>query len=98
MLVEFADFADCNENGSPDAFDIAYGISEDNNRDGVPDECGVSCTGDFNGDGIVDGADLTALLGTWGEDGAADLNGDGLIDGADLTILLGAWGPCSIVF
>ena len=52
------------------------------------------CTGDFNGDGVVDGADLTILLGGWGT-AAGDLNGDGNTDGADLTILLGAWGLCS---
>ena len=54
-----------------------------------------TCVGDINEDGIVDGADLTILLGAWGTaDAAADLNGDGLVDGADLTILLGAWGAC----
>jgi hypothetical protein len=51
------------------------------------------CPGDYNGDGVVDGADLTILLGDWGG-GAADLNGDGIVDGADLTILLGNWGDC----
>ena len=50
---------------------------------------------DVNEDGVVDGADLTILLGAWGTSNpAADLNGDGIVDGADLTILLGAWGPC----
>jgi hypothetical protein len=59
-------------------------------------EAGVDeCPGDFNGDGIVDGADLSALLGAWGTaDPEIDLTGDGLIDGADLTVLLGAWGEC----
>ena len=52
------------------------------------------CPGDYNGDGTVDGADLTILLGDWGGS-AADLNGDGNVDGADLTILLGAWGDCA---
>jgi len=48
---------------------------------------------DLNGDGIVDGADLGALLGAWGStDPSADLNGDGIVDGADLGSLLGAWG------
>jgi hypothetical protein len=50
---------------------------------------------DLNGDGIVDGADLGALLGQWGLTGShpADLNGDSVVDGADLGALLGAWGP-----
>ena len=54
------------------------------------------CEGDFNDDGVVDGADLGALLSAWGPaDGSpADLNGDGVVDGADLGILLSVWGPC----
>ena len=49
--------------------------------------------GDLNGDGIVNGADLAILLGSWGEGGVpADLNGDGIVNGADLALLLGNWG------
>ena len=49
--------------------------------------------GDLNGDGAVDGADLTMLLGAWGTNNIElDLDGDGTITGADLTILLGNWG------
>ncbi len=51
------------------------------------------CTGDFDGNGAVDGADLAVLLGSWGG-GGGDLNGDGVTDGADLATLLGAWGGC----
>ncbi len=48
---------------------------------------------DFNGDGSVDGADLSQLLGRWGtEDAEVDLDGNGFIDGADLAALLGCWG------
>lgn len=48
---------------------------------------------DLTGDGVVDGADLTVLLGSWGTDDAlADLDASGTVDGADLTILLGCWG------
>ena len=49
--------------------------------------------GDLNGDSIVNGSDLTILLGSWGLPGG-DLNGDSNTDGADLTLLLGNWGPC----
>ncbi|MGA1708115.1 MAG: dockerin type I domain-containing protein [Phycisphaerales bacterium] len=52
-----------------------------------------SVPGDLNGDGIVNGADLAILLGSWGDGGVpADLNGDGIVNGADLSILLGEWG------
>ena len=55
------------------------------------------CPGDLDGNGRVDGEDLTRLLGVWGACGEAcpeDLDGDGSADGADLAILLGFWGPC----
>ncbi|MFO0872854.1 MAG: hypothetical protein U0575_02630 [Phycisphaerales bacterium] len=52
------------------------------------------CLGDLNGDSVIDGADLGALLGQWGADGTADLNFDGTVNGADLGLLLGNWGPC----
>jgi len=52
-----------------------------------------ACPPDLNGDGIVDAADLAALLGAWGIAGG-DVNGDGTTDAADLASLLGAWGPC----
>jgi len=53
------------------------------------------CPGDFNGDGVVDGADLGALLNAWGSnDPAFDLDGNGVVDGADLGSLLNAWGAC----
>lgn len=59
-----------------------------------------SCPADLDGNGIVDGFDLTTLLANWGpcEDPVAcefaDLNYDGLVDGQDLLILLSAWGRC----
>ena len=49
--------------------------------------------GDFNGDGVVNGDDLGALLGTWGPCAGCptDMNGDGVVDGNDLGQLLGLW-------
>ncbi len=46
---------------------------------------------DLNGDGVVNGADLAALLAQWGTAGPADLNGDGVVNGADLATLLANW-------
>ncbi len=47
---------------------------------------------DLNGDGMVDGEDLGALLSQWGAQGEpADLNGDGVVDGADLGGMLARW-------
>jgi hypothetical protein len=46
---------------------------------------------DLNGDGVVNGADLGAMLASWGQPGPADLDGSGTVDGADLGALLAAW-------
>src|SRR5690606_30113133 len=45
--------------------------------------------GDLTGNGLVDGADLAALLSAWGMCGdcLADLNNDGAVNGADLAML-----------
>jgi hypothetical protein len=46
-------------------------------------------------DGVVDVADLLAMLSVWGEpDAFCDINGDGTVDVADLLQLLSAWGAC----
>lgn len=52
--------------------------------------------GDLNLDGVVDGADLGALLGSWGPCAGcpADLDGSGAVDGADLGLLLATWPYC----
>jgi hypothetical protein len=53
------------------------------------------CAADLTGDGLVDSADLGALLSAWGTKGSsADITGDGLVDSADLGALLSAWGAC----
>lgn len=52
---------------------------------------------DLNVDGVVNGADLGMLLGSWGAcpDCPADTDGDGVVGGADLGVLLGNWGAGS---
>ena len=49
--------------------------------------------GDLNGDGVVNGSDLTILLSTWGlcPGCPADLDGNGEVDAGDLASLLAAW-------
>jgi formylglycine-generating enzyme required for sulfatase activity len=59
-----------------------------------------SCTGDIFANGIVNGADLGAMLSYWGPrtsdpfSVASDINDDGIINGGDLGALLANWGPC----
>jgi len=55
----------------------------------------LSVSGDLNGDGCVDQADLGILLADWGCTGGdcpGDGDGDGDTDQADLGILLAHWG------
>lgn len=94
--------ADCNGDGIVDFGQIQSGEVADWNVNGVPDCCEVPppvCPGDFNGDGHVSGADLSVLLGFWGQPPTMlppgmDVDCDGVVTGADLAALLGAWGPC----
>lgn len=55
-----------------------------------------SCAGDANGDGAVNGADLSIILANFGQPGSGpgfgDLNGDGQCNGADLSVLLATFG------
>lgn len=53
---------------------------------------GNSCPADIDGDGIVGGLDLSALLAAWQQSASGDVDGDGDTDGQDLTALLAAWG------
>ena len=51
---------------------------------------------DIDGDGFVDAADLSVLLGDWGgPEGRSDLNIDGKVDAIDQAILLGDWREVS---
>ncbi|MBS0197423.1 MAG: hypothetical protein JSR77_11760 [Planctomycetes bacterium] len=56
-----------------------------------------ACTADFNSDGGIDGADVSAFFGAW-EEGLdeADVNQDGGTDGADVSTFFAAWesGSC----
>ena len=52
---------------------------------------------DFNGDGRVDGLDLTTFLTQWGVcagcDCTADFDGDCVVGGPDLAVVLSSWSP-----
>ena len=53
------------------------------------------CPGDFDGNGVVDGADFGILLAAFGtKNPDVDLDGDGVVAGADVGLLLAAWGVC----
>jgi hypothetical protein len=60
----------------------------------VSNSGGSNCPADIDGNGTVDAADLSAVLGNWGGSGVGDLDGNGVVDAADLSTILGAWGAC----
>ncbi|MEY3142919.1 MAG: hypothetical protein RLY21_1412 [Planctomycetota bacterium] len=55
-------------------------------------DCTPDIVGDINGDGSVNGSDLSVLLGAWGSNNpAADLDGDGVVGAKDLATLMSNW-------
>ena len=83
---------DCNGNGTPDSVEIAAGATDWDN-DQILDSCEYKL-GDLNLNGVVDGADVSILLGWWGIPNPlfGDLNGDNVVNAFDLGILLGRFG------
>ena len=67
----------------------------DSNGNGTADACeSQGIPGDINGDGHVNGLDMTQVLANWGPTTAgnsADLNDDGVVDGLDMTMVLSNW-------
>ena len=63
-------------------------------------DCPTGCRGDFDGNGVVDGADLGRLILSWGgpadELACADLDLDGVVGGPDVGLFIAFWGACSV--
>ena len=103
-IVEWS--ADCNADNVVDYGQCIDGSLLDTNSNNTPDCCeqGIPCSicsaCDINPTGIIDGADLGALLAFWGPVSPAlpraDINRDGFVNGADLGLLLANWGPCGL--
>jgi len=59
------------------------------------------CPGDANGDGLVNGLDLSVLLSQFGASvenwSGADLNGDATVNGLDLSVLLANFGDVCVL-
>jgi hypothetical protein len=71
---------DCNNNGFPDANDIATGRSQDCNANQLPDECDISSGGsrDCDGNSVPDECQIAG-------DPALDCNSNGVIDSCELS-------------
>ena len=57
----------------------------------------VTCPGDIDANGTVNGQDIAWVLAQWGAataGAAADLDSDGRVSGTDLGLLLVHWGQC----
>ncbi len=97
-IVEPGPIIDCNTNGRGDRGDIAAGVSQDRNNDGIPDECQPPiCYADFNNDGGVDGSDVESFYIAWANaESGADTNEDGGVDGGDVETFFVQWqaGGC----
>jgi len=63
----------------------------DSDGNGTADVCQLH-PGDLNGDNLVNGQDLAALLSAWNSTGGpADINQDGIVNGFDLAVVLSDW-------
>ncbi|MHC4220397.1 MAG: hypothetical protein ACYSU7_18310, partial [Planctomycetota bacterium] len=88
---------DCNDNGELDDCEILSGQADDDNGNGVPDECDMP--GDIDGDGIVGVTDFLMMLSAWGACPApcppacpGDLDDDCVVGVNDFLLLLSLWG------
>ena len=54
----------------------------------------ATCPADVIGDGLIDVADLLAVVGGWGEKGPTDINDDGTTNVTDLLSVIDTWGDC----
>jgi hypothetical protein len=94
FVIEWSE--DCNGDALVDYGQILDGTFVDVDSNGIPDTC--ECLADLTRDGVVNGGDLSIVLGFWGTPAktlpAADLNRDGIVDAADLAAILGSWGSC----
>ena len=95
------DSSDCETNGSSvtvtasagDCFFVRLGGFNGASGTATLSVTCESCPADLNADGLVNAADLSALLGGWGT-AAGDVNDDGTTNATDISVLLGSWGAC----
>lgn len=90
-IMVWSSTTDCDANDVPDQLQIAVNPRLDADNNGLLDSCPPVGLSDLNGDGRVNGADLSLLLSNFNGTGVGDINRDGVVNGGDLGLLLGAW-------
>ena len=100
-VAVFGPLSDCDDNGENDLAQCVRAAADDRDWSGVPDCCeqGIpcpKCAGDFDGNAVVDGADIALLLLDFGPCSrcAPDLDGNAIVDSADVALLLLDFGAC----
>ena len=79
--------ADFDHSGSVDSFDLHLLLAVWGST------CGTRLVGDVDGSGLVDFADLSRVLGAFGQSTPqADFDRDGVVDSVDLDLLIANWG------
>ncbi len=86
LRLRYVGELDCNNNGEPDAQDIALGVSLDCNQNGIPDECDIGSgrSADCNNNGALDECDASTSVVVSFDAGLAPFVANGaaqLIDG-----------------
>lgn len=79
LVAQTRSIPDCNENGVDDDVEIRLQLTDDENRNGVPDDCErPPCPCDFNGSGVLNSQDFFDYLTAFFQnDPAADFNRNG---------------------
>ena len=107
QVVVQANSSDCNNNGVPDATDIANGTSQDCNGNGIPDSCDIASgnSRDVNLNGIPDECEMPVNLGLRNDAGACNhvggsVNVDAILSGVISPIVSGqiyiSWNPANM--
>ena len=77
------------------ALQAFFTVFETTTEDRSPADISAGCSGDLDGDAVVNVHDLLSMLSNWsGNSCLVDLTFDDVVDTADVIELIAQWGPC----